>query len=118
MTVSAPPAISYQHRPRVRCLRAMAFAPYPDVPAALNNPTFVVPPPDEPAMMLFNGTSSLALNLVAAFIWDRLDGASRLDDVVSAVVGAFGVDRQTARQDVEALCEAFAQHNLVAVRQR
>src|SRR5262245_47303768 len=113
MTGSAPPAIIYHRHPRVRCLRAMPFAPYADVPTALSDTAFAVPPPEETAMMVFNGTDVLDLNLVATFVWDLLDGAHSLDDVVSAIVAGFGVDRQTARRDVENLCETFAQRNLI-----
>jgi hypothetical protein len=115
MTISAMPAVVYQHHPRVRCLRAMAFAPYADVPAALRDPAFGVPPPDETAMLVFNGAVVFELNLVSAFVWDRLDGTCALDEVVRAVVVRFGVDEPTACRDVAQLCDAFAQQHLVTV---
>jgi hypothetical protein len=114
-TATADPTVIYQRHPSVRCLRAMAFAPYPDVPAALGDPAFAVPPPDETAMLVFDGRSVFELNLVSAFVWDLLDGTRALDDVVSAVVRRFGVERPTACCDVLQLSESLAQQTLVVV---
>jgi len=115
MNACSTPAPLLRRRPRVRFLRTMAFTPYASVPAALGAPAFVVPAPDETAMVLFDGRATLALNLVAAFVWDLLDGTRSLDDTSQAVVRAFGVDQRTARADVGRLCEEFRQAGLAEV---
>jgi hypothetical protein len=104
-----------RRRSSVRYLRTMAFAPYPDVPAALGSPGFAAPAPDETAMVLFDGRATLGLNLVAAFAWDLLDGTRSLDDVTHAVLTAFGVDPHTGREDVSRLCEEFCRAGLVEI---
>src|SRR5436309_6547614 len=43
----AAPLDHYRRHPRVRCLRSMAFAAFPDVPAALADPACAVPPSDQ-----------------------------------------------------------------------
>ncbi len=104
-----------RRRSTVRCLRTMAFAPYADVPDALGAPGFAAPAPDETAMVLFDGRTTLGLNLVAAFVWDLLDGTWSLDDATRAVLAAFGVDAQTGREDVNRLCEEFCRAGLIEV---
>src|SRR5215471_12896611 len=104
-----------RRRSNVRCLRTMAFAPYADVPAALGTPGFAAPLPDETAMVLFDGRTTLRLNLVAAFVWDLLDGTRSLDDATRTVLAAFGVDPPTGREDVRRLCEDFRRAGLIEV---
>src|SRR5215472_9383098 len=111
--LAAPAAL--RRRPNVRFLRTMAFAPYADVPAALATPDFAVPAPDETAIVLFDGRATLGLNLVAAFVWDLLDGTRSLDDATHAVLTAFGVDPHTGREDVSRLCDEFHRAGLVEV---
>ena len=40
------------------------------------------------------------LNEVAAFIWDNIEDASSVDDLVSAVAGEFETDTNTALKDI------------------
>ncbi len=93
----------------------MAFASYADVPAALGTAGFAAPAPHETAMVLFDGRTTLGLNLVAAFVWDLLDGTRSLHDTTHAVLTAFGVDPNTGRDDVGRLCEEFLRAGLVDV---
>jgi hypothetical protein len=103
-----------QHGPRVRFLPAMTFAAYPDVPSALQDTGFPVPPPEETAMMVFNGTAVFELNLVSAFVWDLLRVPCTTTALVETVTTVFGVDRATAQQDIVRLCETFLRQNLLA----
>src|SRR5437764_167742 len=107
------PAVTLRRRPRVRFLRTMAFGPYDDVPAALRAPGFAALAPDETAMVVFDGCTTLALNLVAAFVWDLLDGTRSLAAAVDAVVAAFGVGQRTAWEDVSRLSDGFLHAGLV-----
>jgi hypothetical protein len=104
-----------RRRSTVRFLRTMPFAPYVDIPTALATPGFAIPAPDETAMVLFDGRTTLGLNLVAAFVWGPLDGTRSLADTTRAVLTTFGVDPHTAREDVSRLCEDFRRAGLVEV---
>jgi hypothetical protein len=91
----------------------MAFVPYADVPTALANPAFIVPMPQDTAMLVFDGSVLFELNLVSAFIWDLLDGTRSVEDIVSAMASRFRVDRRTARRDVERLCQVAVRQGLI-----
>jgi hypothetical protein len=97
----------------MRSLHAMAFAPYGDVPAGLRAPGFAAPAPDETALVVFDGHTTFAFNLVAAFVWDLLDGTRSTDALVSAVSAAFSVEPRTARDDVTRVCADFLSAGLV-----
>lgn len=54
------------------------------------------------------------LNEVGSFIWEQLDSAASLDELVDAVVAEFEVDKETAAADVTAFVselEAFIVSN-------
>lgn len=115
MSATAASTVIYQHRPGVRVLRAMAFAGHADVPSALSDPAIGAPPPDEIAMMVSTGHQIFELNLVSSYVWDILDSARSLSEVVDAVVSRFGVDRPTAWGDVARLCDEMTERDLVVV---
>ncbi len=55
----------------------------------------------------------LNLNKVAAFVWERLDGARSGAEVVDAVVEAFEVDRARAEHDYLELVETLVEVDAV-----
>lgn len=55
-----------------------------------------------------------ALNEVAAFVWDRLDGPSTQGRLVAEVVDEFEVDEDRAAGDVAALLDQFRDCGLLA----
>ena len=57
--------------------------------------------------------SILNLNRVAAFVWERLDGARSGAEVVDAVVAAFEVDRARAERDYLELVETLVEVDAV-----
>jgi hypothetical protein len=91
----------------------MAFAAFPDVPAALADPACAVPPSDQTAIFAFDGAMIFDLNLVAAFVWDLLDGRRSIDELASRVRAQFGPSVPDARRDVAQLLEALEQKELV-----
>lgn len=54
-----------------------------------------------------------ALNPVAAFVWDRLDGIRTVGDLTREVVEAFEVDEELARGDIEALVAELREAGLL-----
>ena len=44
-----------------------------------------------------------ALNAVADFVWERLDGTRTVPELATEVCGAFEVDLETARNDIDGL---------------
>jgi Coenzyme PQQ synthesis protein D (PqqD) len=102
-----------QHRPRVRYLRAMAFAGHADVPSALRDVRFTAPAPVVTAMLVFDGTTIFELNLVSAFAWDLLRTPCTLEQVVEAVTTVFGVDQAIAQADLGPLWETLRSQNLL-----
>jgi hypothetical protein len=91
----------------------MPFAPFADVPAALQSAEFRAPPAAETAMLVFNGRTVFELNLVSAFVWDLLRVPRGIDELVEIVTTVFGVDRATAEQDIVRLSESCLQQNLL-----
>ena len=62
---------------------------------------------------------ALDLNRVAAFVWDRLDGASPVAAIVDEVVARFEVERGAAEADALELLEALlAREAIVLVSSR
>ena len=57
--------------------------------------------------------SILNLNRVAAFVWERLDGARSGAEVVDALVAAFEVDRERAEHDYLELVETLVEVDAV-----
>ena len=62
---------------------------------------------------------ALDLNRVAAFVWERLDGARAVAAIVDAVVERFEVERGTAERDALELVDALrAREAIVLVSSR
>jgi hypothetical protein len=61
---------------------------------------------------------ALDLNRVAAFIWERLDGAGSLASIVDAVVERFEVERGKAEADALELLEALRAREAVVPGRR
>lgn len=45
-------------------------------------------------------TSMYTLNETGAFIWDRIDGSSTIDDIARALADEYGEQLETTRRDV------------------
>lgn len=54
-----------------------------------------------------------SMDKVGAFVWDRLQSGCTLDDVITAVTGAYAVPREEAEANVRELVEELVQENLV-----
>lgn len=59
----------------------------------------------------FNGM--LSMTDTARFIWERLERVENLDEMVQAVLDAYDIDENTARQDVIGFVQALLQHGMV-----
>jgi hypothetical protein len=58
--------------------------------------------------------SIYAVNRVAEFIWDHLDGSASIEALAGAVTDAFDVPLATARADVEAFIGSLQATGLLA----
>ena len=54
-----------------------------------------------------------SMDKVGALVWDRLQAGYTLDDVITAVTGAYVVPREQAESNVRELVEELVQENLV-----
>ena len=54
-----------------------------------------------------------ALDPVSAFIWERLDGVTEVEEVARAVTGEFAVDLDTAIADVREFLGTLRGHGFV-----
>lgn len=61
----------------------------------------------------FNGM--INLSDVAAFVWNHLDQAEDLNDLVRMVVDEYDVDETTARDDVQRFLNSLSACNMVEV---
>jgi len=61
--------------------------------------------------------SIYTLNPVGAFVWERLDGARTVAEVVGDVTAEFDVDTETATKDVVELLEELGKIETIACRQ-
>ena len=73
---------------------------------------------DETLLVPVRGTLAslrqiFALNPVAAFAWERIDGSTGLEAIVAAVVEHFEVDRGRARADLEELFGSLSEAGLI-----
>lgn len=53
------------------------------------------------------------LNEMGAFIWQRLDGVSKLDDIVGAILDQYEVSREEAESDLGGLIERMLAAGLI-----
>jgi len=49
----------------------------------------------------------LSLNEVGAFIWERIDGEKRLDEILAEMQREYEVEEDTARSDLRELIESL-----------
>ena len=57
--------------------------------------------------------SIYALNPVAEFVWEQLDGSRSLDEIAGAVVNQFDVGKEQAQSDVREFVSELAAAGLV-----
>lgn len=61
--------------------------------------------PDTARVMVLNGTASL--------VWDKIDGRRTLDQIVQAVVEAYDINLDQARQDVLEFAASLQENGMV-----
>jgi hypothetical protein len=71
--------------------------------------SFLVPVCGQPADM----QKIFILNPMADFIWQRLDGECSLDELLTAIVENFVIDREHARRDMLEFIEQLQGQNLL-----
>jgi len=55
------------------------------------------------------------LNLVASFIWNKLDGQITLEQLVTAITENYDVEQNAAKNDLESLLTELSDLNLIEV---
>ena len=85
----------------------------------MKNPRFVHRKVGEESVIVPTATSAVeldsifALNEVATFIWERLDGKTATAEILEAVIGAFDVSREVAAADLEELVHTLREIDAV-----
>jgi hypothetical protein len=69
---------------------------------------------DEAIIIRLGDGTYYSLRGAGAVVWTHLAAAPSLDDLVDAVVARFEVDRERARQDLQALLARLAAEDLIA----
>ena len=92
--------------------RALELSPWTDVPSAVRR-TQPPLPLDEVAIAVARRGAVTTLNLLAAFVWDRLDGRCGLDEIAAEITSRFRVDIDRARVDVGRLIDQLTARKLV-----
>ncbi|POX58223.1 hypothetical protein C3492_39265 [Streptomyces sp. Ru62] len=67
----------------------------------------------EGAVLLARYHQAYELPEVAAFIWRRINGTDRVEDIAGAVAETYGVDADTALQDTAEMLEWLLEEKLV-----
>lgn len=58
--------------------------------------------------------SIYAMNEVAAFVWERLDGNTPLSNILNELIDTFHVDYQTAQTDVMDIIDDMEKYVIIA----
>lgn len=106
--------VAPKRRRDLRQQLSLSMLGFNSVPEALREPRTVPPPPNEAVMMLSNHGELYQLNLVAAFVWDLLDGETTVEGLAGEVTATFDIDDARARGDVEALLRRLDELGLLA----
>jgi hypothetical protein len=86
--------------------------PSPDVVLrTVADETFLLPVRGD----LMNTVEMFVLSDVGRFIWSRLDGVRRYEDLVTEVLGEFDVSEEPARKDVREFLDQLQAYGLVSV---
>lgn len=113
MSVESASAEIFRIRAGLVSQRAMTFVDYDDIPAALREPGFEAPPPDDTAVLVSDRGQLYELSLVAGFVWDSLSEPHSADELGNRVAEVFEVDAETATRDVRQLLAEFSERGLV-----
>jgi hypothetical protein len=107
------PATKLRLRRGVLCQRDISLFPYSDISSALHDARFSRPGPDEAMIMVARRGKRYELNLVAAFVWENIDGERTIDDLAEMLVAHFAVDTTRARSDLESLGNQLLELDLI-----
>jgi hypothetical protein len=69
---------------------------------------------DETVFLAESGDEVLSLNAVGSFVWQQIDGASTLQDIVARICEEYEVDVEQARGDLEEFVRQLESHELVS----
>jgi hypothetical protein len=69
---------------------------------------------EETVILAPSGDQVLSLNAVGSFIWQRIDGAHTVRDIVDVLCDAYEVERAEAEADVARFLDQLADHGLIA----
>ncbi len=56
----------------------------------------------------------LSLNSTAKFLWDMLSQGCEREDLYTALVNTYGIDREIAVRDADAIVDMLIQHGILA----
>lgn len=106
---------AYKHRPGILVQRDMAMIEFASVAAALEDPNFESPGPEDTVMLVSNRGQMFDLNLTGALIWEAIDGQKTEDALVDVLAGNFEIDAAVARRDLRSLVEELQRRGLIEI---
>ena len=62
---------------------------------------------------VYDSNGLFVLTEVGAFIWDLLPRVETVDDIVTAIVGSYEVEEDTARRDTEVFLDKLRQMDIL-----
>jgi hypothetical protein len=81
--------------------RDLLLDQYPSIEEAIKDEAYVLPESDEPVLLISDHGKLYELNLVAAFIWEKLTLQLPLSQIVDDLISAFEVSRVQAEGDLD-----------------
>lgn len=70
---------------------------------------------EETVILAPSGDQVLSLNAVGSFIWQQIDGAHTVRDIVDVLCDEYEVARDQAEADVASFLDQLAEHGLITV---
>jgi hypothetical protein len=70
---------------------------------------------EETVILAPSGDQVLSLNAVGSFIWQQIDGAHTVRDIVDVLCDEYEVARDQAEADVAQFLDQLADHGLITV---
>jgi len=95
--------------------RDLMLEAYPSIADAIRDAAFDLPEADEAVLLVSDHGKLYEFNLVAAFIWEKLQGGSPLDEIVSGLSTSFDVTAEVAERDLDGFLRFLKHIALVKV---
>lgn len=95
--------------------RDLMLEAYPSIEDAIRDETFELPEPDEPMLLISDHGKLFEFNLVAAFIWEKLQAGLSNERIIDSLQRSFEVTAQVAERDLDGFVRFLRHISLIDV---